>query len=266
MDTHQQHTGLPYQPVMVFPQGVFSIEAMSSLRTGGYLAAANTEVADCRGRGHLTLQDLLYPAVLCYEGPPLFTRRRPEDGALNFAVDSFLGKPCLVVLHHDFFKGGVKKLEELARTFAKFRPQLSWNNLENIVGRCALSRREADGGKTVRIFADRALITLSEQLTVVKRETDNNKIHRVEIDDQSVEFSLGDGFLRFNLEPRANRTVAIRIVTAESPVVQVNEDSMREKARIAMRRYLCELRDNYPAKSETVLRWAHGIARSLQRR
>ncbi|MBV8376393.1 MAG: hypothetical protein JO279_05250, partial [Verrucomicrobia bacterium] len=93
MDAHEQITGLAYQPVMVFPQGVFSIEAMSCLRAEGYLAAANTEVADCWGQGHVSLYDLLEPAVLSYDGAPLFTRRRPEDGAVNFAVDSFLGKP-----------------------------------------------------------------------------------------------------------------------------------------------------------------------------
>lgn len=270
MDAHQQHTGLSYQPVMVFPQGVFSIEAMSCLRTGGYLAAANTEVADCWGQGHVTVGDLLHPAVLCYEGPPLFTRRRPEDGAVNFAVDSFLGKPCLVVLHHDFFKGGIKNLEELVLTFANFHPQLSWTNLENIVNGCALSRREADGRKTVRIFADRALIRVGERqgkhLTVVKRETGNYKISRVEIDDHSVDFSVENGLLKLNLEPRDVGTVSMRIVTAESPAVQVTEDSVGEKARVAMRRYLSEFRDNYPAKSETLLRCARSVARSLQRR
>ncbi|MGA8476935.1 MAG: hypothetical protein WB696_03150, partial [Chthoniobacterales bacterium] len=190
--------------------------------------------------------------------------------AVNFAVDSFLGKPCLVVLHHDFFKGGIKNLEELVLTFANFHPQLSWTNLENIVNGCALSRREADGRKTVRIFADRALIRVGERqgkhLTVVKRETGNYKISRVEIDDHSVDFSVENGLLKLNLEPRDVGTVSMRIVTAESPAVQVTEDSVGEKARVAMRRYLSEFRDNYPAKSETLLRCARSVARSLQRR
>jgi hypothetical protein len=211
MEAHQQHTGLRSQPVMVFPQGVFSVEAMNSLGPGGYLAAVNTEVADYQRQARVTLQDLLNPALLCYDGSPLFTRRRPGAGTVNFAVDSFLGKPCLVVLHHDFFKGGIKSLEELVRSFANFRPQLSWDSLENIVKGCALSKREADGQKTVRSFANRAVL-------------------------------------------------------AESPAVQVSEDSVGEKARVAVRRYLCEIRDNYGAKSETLLRCARSVARSLQRR
>jgi hypothetical protein len=268
MDAHQRRTSLPYQPVMVFPQGVFCIEAMDCLRAAGYLAAANTEVADCWGQGHVTLQDLLQTAVLGYEGPPLFTRRKPADGAVNFAVDSFLGKPCLVVLHHDFFKGGVKNLEELVNTLASFRPRLVWDNLENIVNGCAMSRSEAEGRTSVRIFANRALIRVGrlqgEALTVVKREAGNYEICGVELDGRSVDFSLEKGFLKFNIEPPIDRAVSVRIVPAENLDIQVTEDSVREKARVAVRRYLCELRDTCSARSGTLLRCARSFAKSLR--
>jgi hypothetical protein len=214
MEAHQQFSGLRSQPVMVFPQGIFSVEAMACLGPGGYLAAVNTEVADYQRQARVTLHDLLNPALVCYDGSPLFIRRRPDAGTVNFAVDSFLGKPCLVVLHHDFFKGGIKNLEELVHTFANFHPQLSWDSLENIVKGCALSKREADGRKTIRIFANPAVSSLP----------------------------------------------------AELPAIQVTEDSVGEKARVAARRYLCEIRDNYVAKSETLLRCARSVARSLQRR
>jgi hypothetical protein len=256
MDAHQQLTGLPCQPVMVFPQGVFSIEAMSCLRAEGYLAAVNTEVADCWRRVRVPLQDLLDPAALCYDEFPLFTRRKPEDGAVNFAVDSFLGKPCLVVLHHEFFKDGIKDLEELIHTFSTFHPRLTWDSLENIIMGCALSKREADGRKTVRIFANRAVIRggqgQSAAMTVLKRAANNDNISRVEVDGHSVDFSLENGFLQLNLEPWTNRTVHVNIVSAVIPAFQVTEDSLRAKARVAVRRYLCEFRDTYSAKLEVV--------------
>jgi hypothetical protein len=265
MDAHQRSTRLRHQSVMVFPQGVFSIEAMECLGSAGYLAAANTEVADYWGQGHLTLQDLLQPAVSCYEGPPLFSRRRPDAGAINFAVDSFLGKPCLVVLHHDFFKGGVQKLEEVVEDLASFNPRVGWDNLENIVDSCAVSRRNTDGSKMVRIFADRARIQVDEQLTVIKRETHGNRIRGVNVDGESVDFRFERGFLECNIEPRTNRTVYLKIVTEVAPVVGPIEDSLAERARVALRRYLCEFRDNYATRSEILLRSAHGAARSLQK-
>jgi hypothetical protein len=265
MDAHQRSTRLPHQSVMVFPQGVFSIEAMECLGSAGYFAAANTEVEDHWGQGHLTLQDLLQPAVSCYKGPPLFSRRRPDAGTVNFAVDSFLGKPCLVVLHHDFFRGGVQKLEEVVKDLASFIPRLGWDNLENIVDSCALSRRNTDGSKIVKIFADRARIRVDEQLTVIKREIHVNRIRGVSVDGQNVDFRFEGGFLECNIQPRTNRTVSLKIVTEVAPVVGPIEDSLAERARIAIRRYLCEFRDNYATRSEILLRSAHVVARSLQK-
>jgi hypothetical protein len=268
MEAHQGRTGLPHQTVMVFPQGVFSIEAMDCLRSAGYLAAANTEVADCWSQGHLTLQDLLQPTVLCYEGSPLFARRRPDDGIVNFAVDSFLGKPCLVVLHHDFFKGGVRELEELVHAFANFHPRLSWDSLENIVTGCTMSKCEVDGRTSVLIFADRAILKVDqrqgERLTVIKREAGSAKIRRVEVDGRSSDFSVENDFLKLNLEPRTNRPVSINIVSEASPAFQTAEDSLTDKARVAVRRYLCEFRDGYSAKSGILLKRARSLARALQ--
>jgi hypothetical protein len=104
-----------------------------------------------------------------------------------------------------------------------------------------------------------------EELTVVKREAGNDKISRVELDERVAEYSLENGFLKLVLEPQTNRTVSMSIVTAESPAGRVTEDSIGEKARVAMRRYLCEFRDNYSSKSETLLRCARSVAKFLQR-
>jgi hypothetical protein len=271
MDAHQRSTALPYQQVMVFPQGNFSTEAMNCLRTGCFLAAVNTEVADCWRQARVTFQDVLNPAVQRYDQFPLFIRRKPEDGVVNYAVDSFLGKPCLVVLHHDFFKGGMKNLEELVRAFAAFQPLLTWDSLENIVKGCSLSRRDADGRKIVQIFADRANISASkgrgEGLTVVKKKAYDYEISRVEVDDRKVDFSFENGFLKFNLEFPSAQTVSLSIVPAESGVHLVTEDSFAEKVRIAMRRYACDFRDNYLAtKSETLLRYAYFVIRAIRKR
>jgi hypothetical protein len=270
MDAHQQHTGLACQSVMVFPRGLFSVGAMSCLRTAGYLAAVNTQVGDCWHQARVALQHLLDPAALSYGEFPLFIRRKPEDGAVNFAVDSFLGKPCLVVLHHDFFNGGMKRLDELVGAFTSFRPKLSWDSLENIVKGSALSKQEDDGRKTVKIFADRAVIRVGQWqgkgLTVVRKAPGDYKISRVELDDHSVDFSIKKGLLKFNLEPPTSRTVSMSIVSEDSPPLQVTEDSLGEKACVAMRRYLCDFRDNHLAKSEILLRFGRHVARSLRRR
>jgi hypothetical protein len=99
---------------------------------------------------------------------------------------------------------------------------------------------------------------------LIKREKDGNKIRSVSIDGESVDFGLEDGFLKCSLEPRTKRTVSIKIVTEEGPAVRIIEDSPGEKARIAVRRYLCEFRDNYLARSETLLRSLHNVSSFLK--
>ena len=42
MNRHQRRTGVPYEPIMVFPQGIFSERAMSVLKRRNFVAAVNT--------------------------------------------------------------------------------------------------------------------------------------------------------------------------------------------------------------------------------
>jgi len=88
--------------VMVFPQGKFSSVSLGILKSHNYLAAVNStsmpyDLPDSHG---LTLADLLAPAVSRYGDFPLFMRRYPGNLA-DFAFDLFLGKPALLVEHHD---------------------------------------------------------------------------------------------------------------------------------------------------------------------
>ena len=158
MNAHVQITGLACQPVMVFPQGVFSVEAMRHLRSAGYLAAINTEIQDYHSQVAVTRAELMQPALLCYDGFPLFSRRKPEDGIVNFAVDAFLGKPCLIVLHHEFFKAGFSALEELVQGISGLHPRLAWTNLENIVKETDLSQVASRAQKVVKKFTNRMRI------------------------------------------------------------------------------------------------------------
>jgi hypothetical protein len=56
------------------------------------------------GQPALTIADLWAPAVMRYSSFPIFTRRYPWEGIENFAFDILLGKPALIVIHHDYCK------------------------------------------------------------------------------------------------------------------------------------------------------------------
>ena len=81
MERHQTRTGLPFERVMVFPQGRFSSDAMRALRAADYLAAVNSTCfpAD-EGRDPLILQAQGIPVRFIVAG----LRRSAEDAPPPF--------------------------------------------------------------------------------------------------------------------------------------------------------------------------------------
>lgn len=111
MEQHKSLTGLPYDPVMVFPGGLFSSVAMQALRDQGFVAAFNTTLraTDSEEWPGLNLQ---LPATRIYADFPLFLRRPPRDKAY-FVQDIAAGRPILIVEHHSAFRNGYEKLTDL---------------------------------------------------------------------------------------------------------------------------------------------------------
>ena len=112
---------------MIFPRGEFSGSAMQALRESTLVAAVNTELIDTQtGRG-VKVEELLQPAITAYSGFPLFLRRPASEPIANFALDLLLGKPCLVGMHHDYFRGGDDKFIALVKSLNALDPTLDAN-------------------------------------------------------------------------------------------------------------------------------------------
>lgn len=108
MDRHQKLTGMPYEPVFVFPQGRFSSVAMRALRDQGYLAAFNSTLRATDGVD-LSVAECGQPATLVYDRFPLFQRRHPND-RIGIEDDVVSGRPVILVVHHDAFREGYGSL------------------------------------------------------------------------------------------------------------------------------------------------------------
>ena len=130
MDHHRDRTGLASSRVMVFPGGLFSTTAMHALRRAGFLAVVNTTrvPVGCPGTGVRFAQEL-QPAVTCYSGLPLFGRRYPAS-LEACALDLFLGRPALLVEHHDWFRKGCGDFERCVEWLKAAEPGLAWPTLE----------------------------------------------------------------------------------------------------------------------------------------
>ena len=123
MIEHEKRTGIPFDRIMVFPQGKFSNEALEVLKKNNYWAAVNTEALPVDGRISSTL--------------PFFLRWKPED------VTDCVSDPILIVLHHDYFKNGYERLTDFVDKLNTQFKNIKWDSLGNIV-RSFVSVNEVD--------------------------------------------------------------------------------------------------------------------------
>jgi hypothetical protein len=129
MEQHMKITGLPFDPVMVFPQGRFSSTAMQALKDQGYQAAFNSTLQStdiCE----VPQNEYLQPATTFYHDFPLFLRRYPKDKSL-FIQDIACGRPIIIVEHPGAFKNGYKEITDLV-DWINGLGNIKWKSLEAI--------------------------------------------------------------------------------------------------------------------------------------
>ena len=221
MERHQELTGVPFDNVMVFPQGVFSSVALKALKTTGYVAAVNsTPFPVDDSPKPLRVRDLLAPAITHYSDFPLFVRHYPNCIA-EFALDLFLGKPALIVEHHDYFRDGYEGVQIFAQQINRLSDDITWCGLEDVVRTTCLKRQRDDGAFDVQFYHNHPSI---------------------------VDAGTGD---KRSL-PRENLPVRLDFpsVTGDSDL-QLGSPSYR--IAVSVRRYLCEFRDNYLSRNHTAM-------------
>jgi hypothetical protein len=246
-------TGVQYDRVMVFPQGRFSAPAMHALRQSDFLAAVNTELVDDRAQRGVPARELLKPAITSYAGFPLLLRRKLEAPPADFALDLLLGKPCLVVTHHDDFQRGMEPFASLVRALNTLEPTLRWTNLESIVSGTYSTRRTMTGSVDVRLVAASTVVAAADvgsasTVNFAKAEPLAEEDFEFLVDGRKVPVSrMGDEIV-FSAPRRASTTTVDVRMSSPKPR-PVAHRPLRYRARVATRRYLSEFRDNYVARS-----------------
>jgi hypothetical protein len=248
-ERHHRKTGLRVSPIMVFPQGVFSAEAPHALQQRNFMAAVNTDVHPFNGDSgpRTEVRELWRPAITKYSGFPIFTRRYIEHGLENVAFDALLGKPCLLVAHHEVFKDGASNLITFVdRVNAQIRPV--WSSLENVIRQSYLAHRPADGPRRVEMFANEIMLHAQRErpeAVVVTRASSTAALRRVTCDGQDIPWEDHNGRVRFVVNVPPASAVLVRVQHVEPETVVHPADGLRYRARVLARRYLSEVRDDY---------------------
>jgi hypothetical protein len=250
MTEHRRLSGVPFDDVMVFPQGLFSSEALKALDACGYLAAVNTDLSPADIPNALMLQDLMDVAVTKFGGFPLFGRHYPKD-ASEFAFDLFLGKPALVVEHHGYFRRGYGELTAFVRQLNRLDKRLEWHNLATICSQACLKKIAANGDVHVRFFTNRFRLTnhgARRQAYVLSRNWPRERPWPdVTLNGSEWTREQKDSTLTFHLQLDPGGIAEIQILP-ERPADTLTTSwrpTSQHKARVFVRRILSEVRDNH---------------------
>ena len=253
-DRHRERTGVHISPIMVFPQGVFSPEALYVLKCNNFTAAVNTEVNPVGATAPQTrVRELWDVAVMQYSSFPVFTRRYMSHGLENFAFDMFLGKPCLVVGHHDVFKDDGRELMTFIDRLNSLEGGVRWGALDTVIARSYSARRGADGIKSVRMFANELVLESEEtpaRFRVEKQELDHGAIRRVTCEDRDVAWTWNSGRAGFDVNVAPGKAVRIRVEHVDPLGASISRENAKYRMAVRARRYLSEVRDDYICRSE----------------
>jgi hypothetical protein len=254
MRSHGGRTGIHHDPVMVFPQGVFSSVCPKVLKRNGFLAAANTEIVPTDSAGVQTcIRDVWDVAMMRYGDFPIFTRRYAHHGVENFAFDCLLGKPCLIVAHHEFFKDNCAGLIDLLEKLDSLNCNLSWRPLGDVMRRACRRRFNEAGVEEVEMYGNELLLDnpFDRELKVLvqKREAEPDVVAEVRCDDQPISWTSKAGHIVFaeRVGPRSEKR--FQVLYREQAEVAAAHRSLRFELKVACRRILSEFRDEFLSRS-----------------
>ena len=268
MNLLHERTGLHYDQIMVFPQGAFSPEVGPALKENGFVAAVNTEVSPANhDSNETTIADLWSVAVLRYGGFPIFTRRYITHGIENFAFDGLLGKPCFLVGHHELFRDSGSKLIEFLGKLNSLKWTLRWRTLGNGVCR-SYSIQHRNGTIRAKMFAEQLIIenteAMPQQLTVLKEEADIAAVKGVTVNHETIDYEYVNGCLQVIVNIPSGSTAEIRCTYHGKANASISSEPISYKLKVAARRYLSEVRDNYISRNEFLHRTAAAAKRLLR--
>jgi len=270
MRNHRARTGVQHDSVMVFPQGVFSSACPAVLQRHDFLAAVNTEILPVDSQNDRTrIRDVWDVAIMAYGGFPVFTRRYASHGLENFAFDLLLGKPCLIVAHHDSFRDGGMELIELIGKIESWNYPVRWRPLGDVLRRACRRRVTETGAEEIDMYGTELVATNPTnqmiEIKVRRRSNQEDPISQILCDDKPIDWACEAGYLSFSEKIAPHGERRFRLVYGNQNHAETLRRSLRFELSVAARRILCELRDEYVVTSPLLNASTHRLRQVLRK-
>jgi hypothetical protein len=248
MAQHRKSSGVGFDDVMVFPQGIFSTAAITALKSCGYLAAVNSSPYPVDAGHGLSLRELLQVAITRFSDFPLFTRRYPRQLA-ELAFDLFLGKPAFLVEHHGFFRDGYKALLETVAELYGMEPRLEWTNPGTACSRACLRRVAENSVVEIKFFTDRFSFrndsARRQDFVLVRSLKSGSEPRAVWINGVEAPMQKVGSEIRVECSLDAGREATVTVEFKREAKLTASQPDRIYQAKVFVRRSLSEFRDNY---------------------
>jgi hypothetical protein len=268
MESLSKRTSLQYDKIMVFPQGSFSPEAGRALKLNGFVAAVNTEVAPSgSARNDTKIADLWNVAIMKYGTFPIFTRRYLTHGVENFAFDALLGKPCLMVAHHEVFKDRGRELIEFIGKLNSLKWNLRWCSLGDAISHSFKIRECTPGTRAIQMYAEHLVIenpsTEPREAVVLKEESDPDCVKAVMVNQKTIDHAYEGNHLQFRVTVPPGERTEVRVSYFDKLDLDPHKDGIGYSMKMRVRRHLSEFRDNYVSQNDLLYATAAKVKRFL---
>ena len=257
MARHESLTEIPFDPIMVFPQGNFSRKAMEILKRSGFIGAVNTEVISSDPQPHtITVGDYWNTPVMNYCSFPHIHPGGTPAQRSNFAFDILLGKPwrsSIVVRRDDCHEHGMP-LAHFIDALNSLNARLSWCSLGETVRRSYRQRESPSGEMELEMYGSELRVENSsavrKRFRIRRRETDPAVVKEIRDGALPIEWRADGDRLTFEIELDPGKCKTVRIVFTELRNHDFRGESLRYRVKAMLRRYLSELRDNYVSRAK----------------
>jgi len=250
MSLHERRTGLAHDRLMVFPQGVFSEEAIPELKRASFHAVVNTEVHSTPlGLRKLRISDVWDVAVMSYGDFPIYTRRYPAQGVENLAFDLLLGKPCLVVIHHDFCSDGCARLVQFIDQLNALKVPLTWRPLGDVVRRSYRQKELSPDSVEIEMYGTELWVkNRSDQrkrFIIKRRDSEPSAVKEIRAESDQIAWNFSEGRIAFEIELKPCESSTVSVEFHDLSGNGQYRENVGYKVKTLLRRYLSEARDNY---------------------
>jgi hypothetical protein len=249
MESHKQRHRLDYDPVMIFPQGIFSAESAVALKRNNYWAAVNTDICASNDAEGVPIGEVMDLAITKYHSFPIVTRRYLWHGLENFAFDILLEKPCLIVTHHQDFKGQSAQVLSGLDKLAKLNARLDWSTLGEVVQTLHKRQTRSANQEAVRLYAHDNMVTNNSpsavETTFTKAEDEIEMLEAVLLDGKRVEHSIGKNRCAVSCRLKPGQSIRVRFEYKPDDSLAPFTSSFVRTGKVMLRRHLTEIRDRY---------------------